>query len=260
MTTCTQSDRLSRAVAVFTFVIFCKSRIALEVCAGQIIEEHVEFHIEKILPAFRQVVEEGPLMFEQPVQALVEFMDLHQFKTCTQKVGHGACLIPVPVEPPFTPGIDETVTAKRLSDEIPTSPFAARRQLLCPEFVETELLVQRAGKPASTPLSGPAQFHVLEPNLRDVLVVDLNRTILGEKGHCFCPGGPIFEDFNRLAPCLALRTVYLSEVEHLSLDDPSTNHPAVLHHAPLPVLLTIFFAIRATQEHGTGRIPPSPQS
>ena len=115
--------------------------------------------------------------------------------------------------------------------------------------LETELLVQRAGKPASTPLSGPAQFHVLEPNLHHLLIVDLDRTILGKQCQRLCRRGPIFEDLNRPAPGLALRIVYLAEVEHLSLNNTSTTNPAVFHHAPISVLFTIFLAIRATEEH-----------
>jgi hypothetical protein len=111
---------------VLPFVVVFKGRIALEVRAGQIIEEHVELRVEQIFPSLCQMVEKGSLVFEQPVQALVKFVDFHQLKACPQKIGHGACFIPVPVKPPLTPGINETVTAKGLGYQIPTCSFAAR--------------------------------------------------------------------------------------------------------------------------------------
>ena len=74
-------EPLVPAVAVLPLVVFGKGRIALEVRARQIIEEHVERRVEQILPAFRQVIEEGVLMFDQQVETPVELMDLGQLKT-----------------------------------------------------------------------------------------------------------------------------------------------------------------------------------
>jgi hypothetical protein len=47
-------------------------------------------------------------------------------------------------------------------------------------------------------------------------------------------------------PCLTLRIVYLSEVEYLPLNNPSSRYPAVFHYTPIAVPLTILFAICAT--------------
>ena len=109
-------EPLVPAVAVLPLVVLRERRIALEVRAGQIIKENVELRVEQIFPTLRQVIKERSLMFNQPVQALVEFMDLHQFKARPQKIGHRACLVPIPMKPPFAPGIDQTVTAKRLNN------------------------------------------------------------------------------------------------------------------------------------------------
>jgi hypothetical protein len=122
-----------------------------------------------------------PVVFDQPVQTLVEFMDLHQFKTGTRKITHCAFLIPVTVETPFALWIDEAVAAQSLGDEIPAGAFTARQQLLCPEFVETQLLIQRDCQPACTPLPGPTQFHIFESDLHHLPVVDLNCAIPGEE-------------------------------------------------------------------------------
>jgi len=233
---------------VLPFVVVFKGRIALEVRAGQIIEEHVELRVEQIFPSLCQMVEKGSLVFEQPVQALVKFVDFHQLKACPQKIGHGACFIPVPVKPPLTPGINETVTAKGLGYQIPACSFAAQGQLLRPEFIETQLLVQPARQPACAPLPGPVQLHVLESNLHNLLIVDL-AGILGKEGHRLRTGRAVFEDFNCPAPRLCLRIINFPEVEHVPLDHASAGYPAVFDYAPVPVFFPILLPIRATQEH-----------
>jgi hypothetical protein len=174
------------AVAVPPFVSVRKGRIALEARTRQIIEKHVEFRVEQILPTLRQVVEERAFMFEQSVEALVKFMDLHQFKTRTQKISDGAFLIPVAMKPPLAPGIDETVTAESLYYQIPSCPLAARGKPLCPEFVQTQLSVQRNCQPTCTELPWPAQFHLFEPDVYCLIIVDLTSTVLGKEGHRLC--------------------------------------------------------------------------
>jgi hypothetical protein len=68
----------------------------------------------------------------------------------------------------------------------------------------------------------------------------------------------MLEDLNRSHPCLTLRIVYLSEVENLSLDNPSTRYPVVLYYAPVAMFFTILFAIRGAEKHGTYKIPSAP--
>ena len=76
------------------------------------------------------------------------------------------------------------------------------------------------------------------------------------KSAIVCRWGTILEDFDCLQPCLTLTIVDLPEVEDLTLNHASTGHPAVLHHAPIPVLLPILLPIRAAQKHAC-RIPPA---
>jgi hypothetical protein len=72
------------------------------------------------------------------------------------------------------------------------------------------------------------------------------------------PVGAFLKNFNCPEPRLWLTIVYLSEVENLPLDDPSTCCPAVLRRTPIPfLLLTILLPIGASQKHRTRRIPSS---
>ena len=79
-------------------------RIGLEVGTRQIVEEDVECRVEQVFPPPGQVVEEIPFVFEQSVQALVEFVDLHQFEAGPEEIGQGACLVPLPVIRHSLPG------------------------------------------------------------------------------------------------------------------------------------------------------------
>jgi len=46
-------------------------------------------------------------VLQQFVQATAEFVDLSQTEVLTQKVGHGAFLIPVAMQPPFTARLNQ---------------------------------------------------------------------------------------------------------------------------------------------------------
>jgi len=84
MTTCTQSNRLSGC----NHASVCRrpgTGIALKIRARQIIEEHIELRIEKIFPPLRQMIKQRPFMHHQSVQAVVEFVDLRQFKTHSKR-------------------------------------------------------------------------------------------------------------------------------------------------------------------------------
>ena len=110
---------------------------------------------------------------------------------------------------------------------------------------QTQLLVKVAGQPTAAPLSRPAKLQILQPNLNNILVVDLNATILGKQRQGPRCSGPILEDFDGLAPGSALGIIDLTEVEHLTLDHTPAGHPTVLNHIPVAVLLAVLLSLRA---------------
>jgi len=121
---------------------------ALQVRAGQVVEQHVVGGVEQVLPAPRQVIEQRPLMGKKKIQAPIQPMDLGQCVTGSQQVGHRAVPVPFPVQPPLTARIDQPIGCQRLEDQIPTRALAAQRQSLRPEPVQFQLVVE-AFTPAS---------------------------------------------------------------------------------------------------------------
>jgi len=101
-------------------------------------------------------------------------------------------------------------------------------------------------QPARTPLPGPPQLHLLQPNLHHRRIIDLPRKILGKQRHGPRRCRSLLEYLDRLAPSLTLRTVNLPEIENLSLNNPSPRYPAVLDHGPVPVRFPVLLPIGKT--------------
>ncbi len=72
--------------------------------------------------------------------------------------------------------------------------------------------------------------------------------------------------FDRTAPGQLLRGVDLAQIQHVPLHDPAAGHTAVLHYAPVAVLLAVLLAGRGAQEHDGQPLsaradrPPNPRS
>src|SRR5450755_2702941 len=63
-------------------------------------------------------------------------------------------LEPMPVQSPFAAGRNQLVADQRLQDVQPVRPFARGRQRRKPELVQSQLIPQKSGHPAGTPLTG----------------------------------------------------------------------------------------------------------
>ncbi len=97
-----------------------------------------------------------------------------------------------------------------------------------------------ARQPTATPLSRPAQAQTAEPDMHDIAIQCRRRTILGKQRDLFAGLPALVERLDRLAPCGALAVVDLAQIKHVPLHRPAAGHPAVLHDAPVAVLLAVF--------------------
>lgn len=84
-------------------------RIALEVGAGEVIEQDLVASREEVAPALLQVGEQGPLVRQQPVQATVEGVALGDGEVFAKQIAHSAAVIPLPVQAPLAARVDEAV-------------------------------------------------------------------------------------------------------------------------------------------------------
>lgn len=76
-------------------------RVALEVGAGQVVEQEVVGHTEEILLAAGEEREEGGLMHQQLIKTPVQGVLRHQRPVLAEQIPHRAARIPFSVQPPL---------------------------------------------------------------------------------------------------------------------------------------------------------------
>jgi hypothetical protein len=113
-----------------------------------------------------------------------------------------------------------------------------------------------ARQPTSAPLPGPAQPQAVEPDVYRIAIQQWRRAILGEQRDL--PAGllPLVERLDCLAPCSALAVVDLAEIQLVPLHRPAARDPAVLHNAPITVLLAVLAAKLVVQKHNASLSKP----
>ena len=157
------------AVAITTLVPFGKRRIALEIRAGQIVEQHLELHPEQILPAPPQMTEERQPMFQHLVQAPIQRILFRQAEILLQQIGHRAVVKPLPMQPPFAARINQPIDRQRLQHMTPARALSPIRQPVAPKLIHLQLIPQVATHPAGTPLPRTPQLKLIQPHLHAVI-------------------------------------------------------------------------------------------
>jgi hypothetical protein len=153
------------------------------------------------------------------------------------------------VQAPFAARVDEAVGDQGLQDVQPARTLAAGWQTRLPEGVQLQLFPQFAGQPAGAPLPRVAQLQPTQLDLDDLAGQLRSRPVFREQGHLRRGGAVLVEDRDGAAPGRLLGIVDLAEVEHLALHHPPVGHPAILHHAPVAVLLAVLLTRLGSQEH-----------
>lgn len=245
---------LVAAVAKAPFAAVAFRRIAFEIRARQIIEQHLETRAEEIAPSLLQVGKKRPLVLKQLVQTAIERVLFHQGKVAPEQIAHRALLKPEPMQAPLAARIDEPVTHQRLQDVAPASSLAAVGQPLDPERLEPELRVELAGQPARAPLPWPMQLHRLEPHLHpEALRVRRHLTVRGKKRQRPRGLAQRIKRLDRATPRRALAVIDLAQIEHRALHDLAARAAPVLDDRPVAMRLAVFAAPIAFEEHDRER-------
>jgi hypothetical protein len=82
---------------------------ALEVSAREVVEEHLVFHAEEILPAGAQVLEEGVAVGQEAVEQGVELVLVAELKVGAKEIAQGGTFVPEAPATPFAAGGDQAV-------------------------------------------------------------------------------------------------------------------------------------------------------
>ncbi len=106
-----------------------------------------------------------------------------------------------------------------------------------------------ARQPTATPLSWAAKSQTTEPDMHHIVIQRRRRTILRKQRDLFAGLPALIERLDRLAPCGALAVIDLAQIKHVPLHRPAAGHAAVLHDAPVAVLLAVLAAKLVAQKH-----------
>jgi len=238
-------------VAELAFVAGREGRVALEVGAGQIVEQHVEFDPEEVFPTPAQEGEEVVLVLQEQVVAAVEGVFGGDAEVLIKQAAHGAAIKPMAVEPPFAAGLQKPIATEQLEDMFPIGAFARGAEALAPEGVEFELLPQLGEEPAGPPLARVVDFHAVEADLDAVGRTAGKRTLVAEELELAGLAEGFVEDFDGADPLLLLAVVDFAEVEDGFLEDATALAAAVFHNRPVEVLLAVLPSFGMPQEHAS---------
>jgi hypothetical protein len=78
--------------------------------------------------------------------------------------------------------------------------------------------------------------------MHDIAIQWRRRTILRKQRDLFAGLLALIERLDRLAPGSTLAVVNLAQIQHVPLHRPAAGDPAVLHDAPVAVLLAVLAA------------------
>jgi hypothetical protein len=109
---------------VTTLVLLIERRIGLKVGAGQIVQQHLEAHVEQVPPALGEMTEQGTLVLEQPVVATVEHMRGGEAIIRAKQIGERRAPVPLPMQPPLTARRNEPIGREHKQHQIPARALA----------------------------------------------------------------------------------------------------------------------------------------
>ena len=225
-----------------------------KVRAGQIVEQDFEVRSEQALPALLQEAEQIRLVHQQLVEAPIQSVLVRQREVRAEQIAHRTLFIPLPMQPPLAAGVDQAVGDQRLQHVQPPCPLPRCGQPGRPEIIQPQLIPHMAGQPAGAPLPRPVQPQTAQPDMHHIAVQCRCLPILGEQRDLSGLLAVFVERLDRPAPRRALGIVDLAQIQHMPLHRAAARHPAVLHDAPVAVLLAVLPANLVAQKHGR-RLP-----
>ena len=233
-------------------------RRALEIGAGQVVEQNLEADREEALPTRLQGDEEIRLVSQQLIQAAVQLVDLDQAQVLAQEITDGALLVPLAMQAPLAAGIEQPVEHQRLQHVQPARPLAAGRQLRRPEGVQAQLIPQPSRQPTAAPLPRTPELQVSQAHLHHFVIRQRRRPTLGKQGHLPRHALALGKHFNGPPPGGLLAVVDLAEIKHLALNHAATTNPTALHKTPGAVHLAVLAPGLAAKKHAPESAEPPP--
>lgn len=239
------------AVAEAAGILRRLGRVALEVGARQVVEEHLVTRVEEVRPAFAQMDKDRVLVLEQAVVPAIERIILGDTPVHAEQIGQRGGVEPVAVQAPLRAGRDEPVKHEHAQDFFPIGALAALAQTLGEEGVEPEAAPEQVAQPARAPLPRAREAQAVEPHLQGL---DLRGrrgrgAVRGEQRHLARLARAFVDHLQRSLPRLPLAVVELAKVKDVAVRHLAPVVTTALHDRPTPVDLPILATLAALQEH-----------
>ncbi len=230
---------------------------ALEVGAGQVVEQQVKVELEQLAESGLQVVFDRLLGLEQPVQRPVQAVLGHGAIGDAEQVLQGGQPIPVLGQGEFAAGAAEAIDDLDGHDVRGPDRLLPLRDMAVDDLVEMEELPQPQAEPdiAEAARIGPA--HRVEADLDDIGIIGQGDGLgIGEEAKLAVFPLAIVEDDGAL-PASFLVVVELAEVGDDMLARPGLGAHA-LDQSVVGVRLAIFGPGVSPQEHERLPVPTRP--
>ena len=128
--------------------------VALEIGAGQIVGQEIEGRAEEVLPFLGEVLFQGGLVAEQPVQAAIGPVLVGHARAGVEQHVHAALGEPFFVDEEFAARGEQAVDDEQFQDFVPRHVARVIGQRVAPEGVEAEVFPKLGGGPAVAEAAG----------------------------------------------------------------------------------------------------------
>ena len=221
---------------------------ALEVGAGQVVEQQVVVELEQFPELVLQVVLDRLLGFEQPVQGAVQAVLGHGAVRDAEQVFQGRGLIPVLRQGEFAAGAAEAVDDLDGHDVRGPDRFLPLGDVAVDDLVEVEELPEPQAQPDITEAAGIGPAHRVEADLHDIGIIGQGDGLgIGEEAEL-----PVFP-LAVVKDDGALPASFLVVVEFAEVGDDVLARPGLGAHAldqgVVGVRLAVFGPGVSPQEH-----------
>src|SRR5450631_495830 len=149
----------------------------------------------------------------------------------------------------FTARVEQTIHHQQSQHLLPTNCFTRFRQTLLPELIQTELMPQITGQPATAEGSWPPKFEPTQPHGHAIHRVGRNLAIIREQTQGGVALLLLVEDLQCLAPGYLLLIINLAQIQHGSLYRLTARYAAILHDTEVAVVLAVLPAVGAAEKH-----------
>jgi hypothetical protein len=239
------------AVAAFRGWDF--GRLAFKVGARQIVEQDVEGGAEQVAPFLGQVLLEGGLVRDDPVQAAVEPVLACHGRIGVEQEVHRGLREPLFVDVQFAARIEQPVDREQFEHLGPRHLAGFAGETFLPERAQAELLPGVTTRPAITETARLLDRESREFDLHHVVGRGRAAVAVGEESS-LVTRAVLVQHVERVLPGVELCGVEFAKVQNLALDDSPAVYPQAFADRIISVALAVFVADAAFEEHRTRSI------